>query len=79
MVDVGAVEKHMVMVVPRLLLEVVKQVGAGLEQFTLDQTPTTPIPVNCEFCMAVEVVETVPVVVTLVILGLPPVPVASSL
>ena len=47
----------MVMVVPKLLLEVVKQVGAGLEQFTLDQTPTTPIPDNCEFCIAVEVVE----------------------
>ena len=74
---VGVTEKQTAMVVPVLLFVMLKQVCPAI-QFVLTQEPTMPIPVILEFCIATDVVATVPVVVTLVIFGLFPVPFAAS-
>ena len=47
---VGAIEKHIVILDPKLTFVVVKHNGAGVEQLIFDQTPIVPIPDNMELC-----------------------------
>ena len=70
---VGGALKYMVTVVPVELLLPVSVIWPGVQPGVLQLEPPT---VRFEFWLAVAVVATVPVVVTCVVFGFPPVPVA---
>jgi hypothetical protein len=72
---VGAEEKQIVIVV--LVLVLTFEIHVCPEQPGLVHAAPTPTPLILEFC-CVEVVAIVPVVVTFVIFGLPPVPLGAS-